>query len=143
MIDPEDEFGMRVRWFGKPWPSEERRAGVCDDDAYKIETPVGTKCLACTKRIEEGDWGIVTACSPSIFGFWLLRISDVEWSVCSYHSSCFIRLILPHDDGMAPEIKNRMRGAVKNPVTSHATEPTSAPEISEEVEPGKGWRSRE
>lgn len=48
---------MTIRWFGEPWPSEQLRAPLCENDAYRIVTPVGAMCIHCRELIEEGDRG--------------------------------------------------------------------------------------
>ena len=45
-------------WFGEPWPSAESRASVCEDDNYRIETPVGELCILCGEAIETWAQGI-------------------------------------------------------------------------------------
>lgn len=45
-------------WFGEPWPREDYRAPVCEDDRYRIDVPVGQPCLMCSETIEEGDRGV-------------------------------------------------------------------------------------
>lgn len=52
---------MRNLWFGEPWPSADYRAPVCDDDAFKTETPVGQPCVMCQEVIAEGDRGTMTS----------------------------------------------------------------------------------
>ena len=47
-----------MQWFGAAWPSETERAPICEDDALRIETPVGDPCLWCHEPIEEGDRGV-------------------------------------------------------------------------------------
>jgi hypothetical protein len=41
----------RVRWFGEPWPSEEKRAPVCSSDENRIEIPIGEHCERCEHSI--------------------------------------------------------------------------------------------
>lgn len=50
-----------MKWFGEPWPSEELRAAVCEDDRMRVPTPVGEECTLCTEDILEGDRGVVLA----------------------------------------------------------------------------------
>lgn len=45
-------------WFGEPWPSAELRASVCEDDNFRIETPVGELCLLCGEAIETWARGV-------------------------------------------------------------------------------------
>lgn len=47
------------RWFGDPWPSAERRADVCDDDANRVPVPVGEPCAQCHVLIQDTDRGVV------------------------------------------------------------------------------------
>jgi hypothetical protein len=46
-----------TKWFGPPWPSEAVRAPVCQSDAWKINTPVGERCILCQTPIREGERG--------------------------------------------------------------------------------------
>lgn len=48
-----------MNWFGEPWPSADLRAPICENDAERVETPVGDVCLLCEELIEEGDRGIL------------------------------------------------------------------------------------
>lgn len=45
------------RWFGEPWPRENFRAPVCEDDSLRIPVPVGETCYLCTTEIGENDRG--------------------------------------------------------------------------------------
>lgn len=45
-------------WFGEPWPSAELRASVCEDDRYRIETPIGEVCILCKEEILRKDRGL-------------------------------------------------------------------------------------
>jgi len=45
-------------WFGEPWPSAELRASVCEEDKYRIPTPVSAACLLCNEVIIYGERGI-------------------------------------------------------------------------------------
>jgi hypothetical protein len=47
-----------MNWFGPPWPSAAARAPVCVDDADRIPTPVGEKCLYCREPIGPDDRGV-------------------------------------------------------------------------------------
>lgn len=53
----DEGFDWRIRWFGDPWPSAEFRSPICDDDTYRIDTPIGEACAFCTETIESGDRG--------------------------------------------------------------------------------------
>lgn len=48
-----------MKWFGEAWPSPSYRAGVCENDADQIETPVGRECLYCHVAIVDGDRGVM------------------------------------------------------------------------------------
>lgn len=49
-----------MQWFGSPWPSEELRAPVCEDDADRAPNPrPGTLCVLCDREIEPGARGVV------------------------------------------------------------------------------------
>lgn len=65
---------MRTRWFGEPWPDAELRAPVCDDDAYRVPTPVGMNCLRCELPIADDDQGVVIGYSGEL-------IDDVTYSL--------------------------------------------------------------
>lgn len=45
------------RWFGEPWPREDYRASICEDDGLRIPVPVGESCYLCGERIAEVDRG--------------------------------------------------------------------------------------
>jgi hypothetical protein len=45
-------------WWGEPWPSDELRAAICEDDAQRIDIPVGYPCALCDLLIEDYDRGI-------------------------------------------------------------------------------------
>lgn len=47
-----------MKWFGEPWPSEELRASVCEDDTQRIPVPVGEECTLCTEEIMQNDRGV-------------------------------------------------------------------------------------
>lgn len=49
-----------MNWFGEPWPSEELRAPVCEDDKDRVPPPPpGELCALCGNPIEEGARGVV------------------------------------------------------------------------------------
>jgi hypothetical protein len=48
-----------THWFGNPWPSAQLRAPVCEDDALRIPTPVGSQCMHCGELIDEDDRGLM------------------------------------------------------------------------------------
>lgn len=45
-------------WWGAPWPAEDRRAPICDDDRYRVAVPIGATCLLCEELVDENDRGI-------------------------------------------------------------------------------------
>jgi hypothetical protein len=137
---------MRVRWFGEPWGIS-GRAPICEDE-YHIATPVGTKCLECTKLIGERDQGVVTACSPGIWGSWVLTIvvhpDDVslaygvdypgtEVQVCSYHLHCWLKEVV--GGVMSEKILARMEYRVGD----DEIVPVQSPGLEEDATPGRGW----
>lgn len=71
-------------WFGKPWPSADRRAPVCGDDARRIPTPVGASCVLCRELIDEDDRG-------EAIGSW---DSDDGSAVAYGHIECMLRQVL-------------------------------------------------
>lgn len=48
-----------MKWFGEPWPSADLRAPICENDADRVETPVGSACLLCTTPIEADHRGVI------------------------------------------------------------------------------------
>jgi len=137
---------MRIRWFGtEPWNTT-----LCEDD-YRVDVPVGTKCLECAKPIGASDRGVVAACSPRVWGHWTLRHCDQLLSVCSYHLSCFLAIV---EGGKieGTRVEERSRGAqatLSGPINTSIPDriqPTSilgvddGPEPTEDAVPGRGWR---
>lgn len=55
MVPPPNDG--HIRWFGPPWPRANYRAPVCEDDTYRVPTPVDTQCHLCTEAILEGENG--------------------------------------------------------------------------------------
>lgn len=47
-----------TQWWGSPWPSETLRSPICEDDALRVDVPVGYACTLCDVLIEEHDRGI-------------------------------------------------------------------------------------
>lgn len=45
-------------WWGAPWPREDFRALVCEDDALRVAVPVGYACSLCGELIEPDDRGV-------------------------------------------------------------------------------------
>jgi len=69
-------------WFGAPWPSEELRAPVCEDDTLRVPTPIGWLCALCDERIASVDRGtFIYAVSDDRPG----RVQPVHVE-CSYRS---------------------------------------------------------
>lgn len=48
-------------WFGEPWPREDYRAAVCENDALRIRVPVGLDCYMCETTIVASDRGTAMA----------------------------------------------------------------------------------
>jgi hypothetical protein len=89
---------MRIRWFGKPWPQEEVRAPICDDDALRVDTPAGELCLLCDEPIREGDRGVVMSAAfiePNEHVFWLSVDGGNYRPVCAEHIDCHIAHVVP------------------------------------------------
>lgn len=49
-----------MNWFGEPWPSEDLRAAVCEDDADRVPAPApGELCTLCDGEFAADDRGVV------------------------------------------------------------------------------------
>ena len=49
-----------MKWFGLPWPSEDLRASVCEDDRDRVPPPKPEEeCPLCEKPIGENAQGVV------------------------------------------------------------------------------------
>jgi hypothetical protein len=83
---------MHVRWFGKPWPSDDRRAPICEDDEYQVHAPVGYQCGRCDELFEAEDQGIVMAYAgaPLAGNTFTLETEDGEAVVIAEHLHCFL-----------------------------------------------------
>ena len=81
-MDDDDTWG-RTRWFGAPWPSTDRRAPVCEDDAQRVPTPLNEDCMMCGHPIRPDDSG----CSMPH-----LSESGAEWKYT--HRVCMLRMSL-------------------------------------------------
>jgi len=46
-----------TRWWGKPWPSAELRAPVCEDELLHDVAPAGKPCMWCDELISSLDQG--------------------------------------------------------------------------------------
>lgn len=71
------------RWFGEPWPSADRRAPICDDDAERIAVPVGEPCLWCTEAIAATDRGVT-----------MPYLSETGAVVVYIHIECHVRSVV-------------------------------------------------
>lgn len=75
-------------WFGDPWPSEDLRAPVCEDDNLRIATPVGEDCLLCGAPVLEGDRG-------TVLGGYILNAQGNMAATTGYsHVECNLRSVL-------------------------------------------------
>jgi hypothetical protein len=99
---------VKIRWFGDPWPSEEHRAAVCESDADLTLVPLGHTCIECTKPFKESDRGVITVCSPRIWGGFDLMVLGNTIRVCAYHLSCWLSLVV--GDELTHEVLSRMPG---------------------------------
>lgn len=99
---------MRVRFFGEPWPTADERAPICEDDAYRVDAPVGRRCIRCEKRLQASDRGLLTAASPEIPLAWTMLVGGLQQSVCAYHLECFLLETLGPD--IARSVRDRMEG---------------------------------
>lgn len=77
------ERTQSMDWFGEPWPSEDQRAPVCEDDDYRVPVPVGELCSICAKPFVDTDRGITMP---------YLRAGGNTFA--SFHASCFVGSIL-------------------------------------------------
>lgn len=48
-----------MNWFGDPWPRDEGRAPVCEDDALRVPVPEGERCTMCREPVTADDRGVV------------------------------------------------------------------------------------
>lgn len=72
-------------WFGEPWPSHTMRAPVCEDDAERVEVPVGRPCVLCDEPIGDGDSGTLMAARNPVTG---------QWGPEPVHRECSLREVL-------------------------------------------------
>lgn len=75
-------------WWGEPWPRDDCRAPVCENDAQRIETPVGEKCFQCEEEIVEGDRG------TAIGGVGMRDGEPVGLGLMYQHIECSLRSVL-------------------------------------------------
>jgi hypothetical protein len=125
---------MRVHWFGEPWGNT-YRAPICEDDAFRVEIPLGHECIDCGKQFKKTSQGVITGCSPSIWGHWMLEIEGVERPVCAYHLHCWLAEVVGGE--MSHRILERMH---KQGVADDFTPPVPK---EGPVEPGRGWHHAE
>jgi hypothetical protein len=71
-------------WFGEPWPSEDGRSPVCEEDLRRVPTPIGRACVLCERPVAAGDRGEMI---PAIHG-------DGTTSVEATHIECSLRAVL-------------------------------------------------
>ena len=71
-----------MKWFGNPWPSDELRAAVCEDDEQKIPVPLGEECMFCQNLFEAEDQGVT-----------MPHISIGGPTTSSAHIDCLIRSV--------------------------------------------------
>jgi hypothetical protein len=98
---------VRVRWFGRPWPDDEYRAPVCDDDYYRVDTPVGQSCLWCPDLVAEHDRGVLMAADGDFPETFIIRLAEKDsspalWNVGAVHIDCLVRITL------GPELAKRV-----------------------------------
>lgn len=76
------ERTQSMEWFGEPWPSSDRRAEICSDDAYHRDVPVGIPCFVCNVDFVQADQGVLIP----------MALDRDGWTAS--HLSCFIGMIL-------------------------------------------------
>lgn len=148
---------MRVRFFGAPWPSEERRAPICSSDVWKVqvESVAGNRCIQCENVITERDRGVITACTSRIWGHFWLDLPGFEadgdhdgepagtYPVAAYHLLCWLKEVVGGE--MSEKVASRMRlNPGDKPLTAEEIDMMEESGLStgrEEHEPGKGWFS--
>lgn len=151
---------MRIRFFGNPWPHEDHRAPICDDDRFKVDVEeiVGNRCIECSEPIKANQRGVVTACDMRIWGhFWLEFIAEdedfvgdpdeevvgtrVKRPVAAYHLGCWLQEVV--GGVMSEKIQERMHlrpGDV--PLTPAEIDELEEQGLSvgeEDAEEGAGW----
>jgi hypothetical protein len=84
--------GWMRQWFGEPWPTPDRRAEVCADDALRIDTPVGEMCVECDEAVVAGDRGYrMASVAVSILDS---EVVDAEAELVIVHAECLLRSML-------------------------------------------------
>lgn len=73
-----------TKWFGEPWPSPDRRAPVCANDADRVPVPVGRTCGGCGKTIWAKDQGVLIGAFHS----------DQTMGTTPFHIQCMLDVVL-------------------------------------------------
>lgn len=146
---------MHVRFFGNPWPNEDRRAPVCEHEEFRVPVDhvVGRNCIECDKPITERDRGVITACSMRIWGHFFLKLDETvdpetgeiepagEYPVAVYHLLCWLKEVVGGE--MSAKIADRMRlNAGDKPLTNEQIDEMEEAGLStgrETHDPGEGW----
>lgn len=123
---------MHVLWFGDAWNTT-----LCTKE-HKTSAPVGSKCIECDGSIVWSDRGVVTSCSPGIWGHWEIERGEVTETVCSYHLGCFLAIVTGNQiEGT--KVAERMQGSTQTSHDKRLTEINEASGLIEDAEPGGGW----
>lgn len=139
---------MNIHWFGSPWPSEQKRAPICenDDDQLPVDTVLEKRCVECGKLFTEKDHGVVTQCVGNVWHHFWIDINGDNTCVCAYHLRCWLTEVV--GGVMSEKVLSRMTGegfahiAQNMPLqhlfvdSTYQNDP-NAPE--EDAEIGKGW----
>jgi hypothetical protein len=72
-----------MRWWGEPWPSEELRAPICEDDSLRTPTPLGESCAWCEEPILQGEGGV-----------WMLHWEPDGAVEKPWHQECSFRTVM-------------------------------------------------
>lgn len=83
-----------MRWFGHPWPSEIRRAPVCEDDADHVDLPTGARCCYCEKWIGPNDQGVVMAASAGVRHSFEMILGARRHIIVAQHLDCLLYQVL-------------------------------------------------
>lgn len=75
-----------MQWFGEPWPSDDMRAAVCEDDGERVPLPDGQTCPMCEKLVEQGDQGVVI---PHTFPSGILMVTEIRY----IHLGCLLMAV--------------------------------------------------
>lgn len=78
-----------MKWFGEPWPSPERRAPVCEDDADRIDVPVGKPCERCQRVFEPADRGVAIPFVTRGLDWGTAQVQETY-----HHAKCFLATVL-------------------------------------------------